>query len=69
MSVSEWTGVLAVFFTFVVIMAGMLKFYVKAILREFANNGGNTMRDRIDAIESRQIIIQDLLKAHTAGHK
>ena len=69
MSVSEWTGVLAVFFTFVVIMAGMLKFYVKAILREFSNNGGNTMRDRIDAIEGRQINIQDLLKAHISGHK
>jgi len=68
-NVSEWTGVLAVFFTFVVIMAGMLKFYVKAILREFSNNGGNTMRDRIDAIEGRQINIQDLLKAHISGHK
>ena len=69
MSVSEWTAVLAVFFTFVTLCATMLRFYVKAILREFSNNGGNTLRDRIDAIESRQINIQDLLKAHISGHK
>ena len=69
MTVSEWTAVLAVFFTFVTLCAAMLRFYVKAILREFSNNGGNTLRDRIDAIEHRQINIQELLHAHTSGHK
>ena len=69
MSVSEWTAVLAVFFTFVTLCAAMLRFYVKAILREFSNNGGNTLRDRIDAIERRQINIQELLAAHVSGHK
>lgn len=69
MSVTEWTAVLAVFFTFVTLCAAMLRFYVKAILREFSNNGGNTLRDRIDAIERRQINIQELLAAHVSGHK
>lgn len=61
MSVSEWTGVLGVFFTFLIIIAAMLKFYVKAILREFSPNGGNSLRDRINAIEARQIHIFELL--------
>ena len=61
MTVSEWTAVLAVFFTFVTLCAAMLRFYVKAILREFSPNGGNSLRDRIDKIEQRQIHIFELL--------
>ena len=61
MTVSEWTAVLAVFFTFVTLCAAMLRFYVKAILREFSPNGGNTLRDRINRIEERQIHIFELL--------
>lgn len=61
MTVSEWTAVLAVFFTFVTLCAAMLRFYVKAILREFSPNGGNSLRDRIDKIEQRQLHIYELL--------
>jgi hypothetical protein len=61
MTVSEWTAVLAVFFTFVTLCAAMLRFYVKAILREFQPNGGNSLRDRINKIEERQIHIFELI--------
>lgn len=61
MTVSEWTAVLAVFFTFLTLCAAMLRFYVKAILREFSPNGGNTLRDRINKIEERQLHIYELL--------
>ena len=61
MSVSEWAAVLAVFFTFVTLCAGLLRFYVNAILREFSPNGGNSLRDRINKIEERQIHIYELL--------
>lgn len=61
MTVSEWTAVLAVFFTFVTLCSAMLRFYVKAILREFSPNGGNSLRDRIDKIEQRQLHIYELL--------
>ena len=61
MTVGEWTGVLAVFFTAVTLCAAMLRFYVKAILREFQPNHGNSLRDRINKIEDRQIHIFELL--------
>ena len=61
MTVSEWTAVLAVFFTFVTLCAAMLRFYVKAILREFSPNGGNSLRDKINKIEERQLHIYELL--------
>ena len=67
MTVSEWTAVLAVFFTFVTLCAAMLRFYVKAILREFSPNGGNTMRDRINRIEERQIHIFELIAQRDNG--
>lgn len=61
MSVSEWAAVLGVFLTFVALCAGMLKFYIQAILREFSPNHGNSLRDRINKIEERQIHIYELL--------
>ena len=67
MTVSEWTAVLAVFFTFVTLCAAMLRFYVKAILREFSPNGGNTLRDRINRIEERQIHIFELIAQRDNG--
>lgn len=61
MSVSEWTAVLAVFLTFVTLCAGMLRFYIKAILREFQPNHGNSLRDRINRIEERQMHIFEII--------
>jgi len=67
--VTEWTAVVAEFLAFMALMAGLLKFYVKAILREFSPNGGNSMRDRVDKIdkrmdtmEDRQVLILDILQ-------
>ena len=39
----------------------MLRFYIKAILHELIPNSGNSLRDRIDIIEQRQLHIHDLL--------
>lgn len=61
MSVSEWTAVLAVFFSFMGLCAAMLKFYINAILREFQPNGGNSLRDRVNKIEERQMHIYELI--------
>ena len=39
----------------------LLRFYIKAILHELMPNSGNSLRDRIDVIEQRQMHIHDLL--------
>lgn len=70
MSVTEWAAVSAVLMTFIGGLAIMLKFYVDAIveksihiiMREFKPNGGNSMRDRVDSLEKRQIQILNLLQ-------
>lgn len=65
MTRQEWAANLGIFITLATICTAMLRFYIKAILRELVPNGGNSLRDRIDYIEARQQHIFDLiLEAH-----
>ncbi|CAB4163056.1 hypothetical protein UFOVP797_12 [uncultured Caudovirales phage] len=61
MSRQEWAANLGIFVTLATICTAMLRFYVKAILHELIPNSGNSLRDRIDIIETRQMHIHDLL--------
>ena len=61
MSRQEWAANLGIFVTLATICTAMLRFYVKAILHELIPNSGNSLRDRIDIIEGRQMHIHDLL--------
>jgi len=57
----EWAANLGIFITLATVCTAMLRFYVKAILHELIPNSGNSLRDRIDVIEQRQMHIHDLL--------
>lgn len=61
MSAQEWAANLGIFITLAGLCTAMLRFYIKAILHELVPNGGNSLRDRIDAIEARQAHIYDLI--------
>lgn len=61
MSRQEWAANLGIFVTLASICTAMLRFYIKAILHELIPNSGNSLRDRIDIIETRQMHIHDLL--------
>jgi hypothetical protein len=57
----EWAANLGIFITLATVCTAMLRFYIKAILHELIPNSGNSLRDRIDVIEQRQLHIHDLL--------
>ena len=61
MTRQEWAANLGIFITLATICTAMLRFYIKAILHELIPNSGNSLRDRIDVIEQRQMHIHDLL--------
>ena len=67
MTITELEGAIAIALTASTILATVLRFYVKAILREFSPNGGNTLRDRINRIEERQIHIFELIAQRDNG--
>jgi hypothetical protein len=60
-SAQEWAANLGIFITLATICTAMLRFYVRAILHELLPNSGNSLRDRIDRIEERQVHIFDLM--------
>ena len=61
MSRTEWAANLGIFVTLATVCTTILRFYVRAILRELIPNGGNSLRDRINLIEARQQHIFDLM--------
>ena len=61
MSAQEWAVNLGIFITLAGFCTTLLRFYIKAILHELMPNSGNSLRDRIDTIEQRQIHIYDLM--------
>ena len=61
MSAQEWAANIGIFVTLATVCTAMLRFYVRAILHELMPNSGNSLRDRIDTIEQRQIHIYDLM--------
>ena len=61
MKASEWAADITIFVALAGFCTAILRFYIKAILHELLPNSGNSMRDRIDAIEARQSHIYDLM--------
>jgi hypothetical protein len=61
MSAQEWMADIGIFVALAGFCTAILRFYIKAILHELMPNSGNSLRDRIDVIEQRQMHIHDLL--------
>ena len=61
MSALEWAVDITVFIALAGFCTAILRFYIKAILYELMPNSGNSLRDRIDKIETKQDHIYNLL--------
>jgi len=61
MSAQEWMADIGIFVALAGFCTAILRFYIKAILHELMPDSGNSLRDRIDVIEQRQMHIHDLL--------
>ncbi len=59
MSVGDWIAVIAVAFTAIGGVAGMVQFLVKHYLAELRPNGGNSVKDQITRLEAR---VDDIYK-------
>ena len=64
MTRQEWATDITLFVLLAGFCTAILRFYIKAILNELMPTGGNSLRDRIDKIEERQIHIYELLIAN-----
>lgn len=53
MSVGDWIAVIAVAFTALGGVTGIVQFLVKHYLAELRPNGGNSVKDQITRLESR----------------
>jgi hypothetical protein len=62
MTIGEWMAVIGLVMTIVTAIFGAMRFMIKAIMREFAPNGGNSLKDQVNRIESRlDTLINQLL--------
>lgn len=61
MTSQQWAANIGIFTTLAAMCTALIRFYVKAIFHELMPNSGNSLRDRIDIIEKRQMHIHDLL--------
>ena len=59
MTPTEWAGLAVAVFTLIAGFAGAVRWMVKHYLSELHTNGGTSLRDAIDRLESR---VDDLYK-------
>lgn len=53
MSLGEWSIVFGLVSAIVTAIYSAMRFMIKAIMREFVPNGGNSLKDQVNRIESR----------------
>jgi len=62
MSPNEWVAVIGCVIAVIAAIYSAAKFMVKAIMAEFHPNGGNSIKDQVNRIETRlDMIIEKLL--------
>lgn len=63
MSLGEWSLVLGLVTGIVTAIFTSMRFIIKAIMREFSPNGGNSLKDQVNRIESRlDMLISEILR-------
>jgi len=63
MSLGEWSLVIGLVISVVTAIYSSMRFIVKSIMREFAPNGGASLKDQVNRIESRlDTLISQLLE-------
>ena len=53
MSLAEWSIVFGLVSAIVTAIYSAMRFMIKAIMREFSPNGGNSLKDQVNRIELR----------------
>lgn len=63
MSLGEWSLVLGLVISVVTAIYSSMRFIVKSIMREFSPNGGASLKDQVNRIESRlDMLISEILR-------
>ena len=63
MTPAEWTAVLGLVIAIISAVYSAMRFMVKAILREFQPNGGNSLKDQVNRIEARlDLLMAEILR-------
>lgn len=63
MTPAEWTAVLGLVIAIISAVYSAMRFMIKAILREFQPNGGNSLKDQVNRIEARlDLLMSEILR-------
>jgi hypothetical protein len=62
MTPADWAGLAVAIFTLVAGFAGAVRWLVKHYLYELRPNGGSSVKDKIDLLETKVQLLTDLVK-------
>lgn len=62
MTPTEWAGLAVAVFTLVAGFAGAVRWLVKHYLYELKPNGGSSLKDKVDLLETKVELLTDLVK-------
>jgi hypothetical protein len=62
MTPTEWAGLAVAVFTLVAGFAGGVRWLVKHYLYELKPNGGSSLKDKVDLLETKVELLTDLVK-------
>jgi hypothetical protein len=62
MTPTEWAGLAVAVLTLVTGFAGAVRWLVKHYLYELRPNGGSSLKDKVDSLETKVELLTDLVK-------
>ncbi|CAB4163260.1 hypothetical protein UFOVP803_7 [uncultured Caudovirales phage] len=63
MTPTEWAALIGCVIAIISAVYSAMRFMIKAILREFQPNGGNSLKDQVNRIEARlDLLMSEILK-------
>lgn len=63
MTPTEWAALIGCVIAIISAVYSAMRFMVKAILREFQPNGGNSLKDQVNRIEARlDLLMAEILR-------
>jgi hypothetical protein len=63
MTPTEWAALIGCVIAIISAVYSAMRFMIKAILREFQPNGGNSLKDQVNRIEARlDLLMAEILK-------
>ena len=62
MTPTEWAGLAVAILTLIAGFAGAVRWMVKHYLYELRPNGGSSLKDKVDSLETKVELLTDLVK-------